>query len=348
MRSSYQALYDFGHSFLSPLLNRYMREVLKRMQGHRPVCLAREGWIFFKILDHLQQKALIALEHEPVYLKVSRTVLFRSQLGNGYGWDLALLNKFEGTILELVMKRFGLQLQEAYSTLPAELLGFTCCLPDDAEKVAEWFQPHNERLKLFARPTSMALERYLEQSGIASSGPAPLMLDLGYAGTIQKLVTKIINRDTAGVYFITTKSGSHPVGDNVAKMEGVFREDVQWSQGYLMLERSLLLESLMTAPHGQVTDMRLRTDGQIDFFYGRTAAPQRFYQDLEVVMAGAIKGIENGFRLGIEYSVEEAESIYAAFATPPSALPRAARHLFSIDDDFSGGGVINPLELFGL
>jgi hypothetical protein len=129
---------------------------------------------------------------------------------------------------------------------------------------------------------------------------------------------------------------------------GVFKEDVEWSHGYLMLERSLLLESLMTAPHGQVSDIRLRSDGQFDFFYGRTAASQRFFQDLEVVMSGAINAVENGFRSGIEYTVEEVEAIYRAFATPPSALPSGARHLFSLDDDFSGGGVINPLELFGL
>ncbi len=59
-------------------------------------------------------------------------------------------------------------------------------------------------------------------------------------------------------------------------------------------------------------------------------------------MQGAIDGVEESFRNGIEYSVEEVEAIYAGFALSPSAIPSAAFHLFSIDDDFSGNGVINP------
>lgn len=275
-------------------------------------------------------------------------MLFRSQLGSEYGWELALSNKFEGTVLELVMKRFGLQFQEAYSTLPSELLGFKCSLPEDAKKVTDWFLPHNERLREFTASTREALEAYLVQCDLTGSAPTPLMLDLGYAGTIQKLLTKITSKNTSGAYFIATNSGVHIVGEYRAEIEGVFKQDIQWSEGYLMLERSLLLESLMTAPHGQVVDVRLRTDGEIDFFYGRTAAPQRFYQDLEAVIAGAVDGVAHGFRAGTEYTIEEIESLYTAYATSPSALPGGVRHLFSLDDDFSGGGVINPLELFGL
>ncbi|WP_440080087.1 HAD family hydrolase [Pseudomonas syringae] len=348
MRSSYQALYDFGYSFLSPILNHYVRHLEQYHSTHRPVCLAREGWIFFKLLNQLESKGLIEFPHKPIYLKVSRTLLFRSHLGDPETWDIALQSKFKGTVLDLLKSRFGLQLHEAFGLLPQALLDFNLTLPDDKAKVIQWLTPHKSRLQDYVTPTRMALLHYFEQEKLLGEGPTAVMLDLGYAGTIQKLITKIISKDTLGLYFIASKAGDTVVSENTARMEGVFKENVDWSQGYLMLERSLLLESLMTAPHGQVVDIRLRTDNKLDFFYGRNAAPQRYFQDLETVMQGAIDGVEEAFRAGVEYSVDEVEALYAGFALSPSAIPRAAFHLFSIDDDFSGNGVINPTQLFGL
>lgn len=348
MRSSYTALYEFGYSFLSPIMNHYVRKIAEYSIEQRPVCLAREGWLFFELINRVREKKLLNIRHEPVYLKVSRTLLFRSMLGDLEVWQLALENKFKGNVLDLMIKRFGLQLHEAYEILPAELLSFKVALPEEKDKVVQWLTPHKSRMQDHVEPTRRALFEYLSRTLAGEEHLTPLMLDLGYAGTIQKIITRIIKRDTSGLYFIANKSGNTQVAGQIANMRGVFKEDISWSQGYLMLERSLLLESLVTAPHGQVSDIRLRSDGNFDFFYGRSAAPQRYAQDLEAIMKGAIAGVEEGLTKNIEYNPEEIEALYAGFALSPSAIPKAAFHLFSIDDDFSGLGIISPAQLFGL
>lgn len=347
MKNSHRALYEFGYSFFSPIFNHYVRRITEYSNEYRAVCLAREGWVFFKLLNQLQDRNLIRLQHAPLYLKVSRTLLFRSQLGNPDVWETTLKSNFDGTVLQLLMKRFGLQLHEAFSVLPAELLDVNVSLPKDKNTFIQWMQPYNERLHAHVEPTRTAVSTYFERESLLN-GPASLMLDLGYAGTIQKLITRMVDRDTSGLYFIANDAGDVQVGKQVAHMRGVFKENVKWSEGYLMLERSLLLETLMTAPHGQVIDVRLTTNGVLDFFYGRMAAPQRYRQDLDAIMQGAIDGVEEALRLNIEYSVEEIEAMYAGFALTPSAIPREIFHIFNIDDDFSGHGVLNPTALFGL
>lgn len=347
MKNSHRALYEFGYSFFSPLFNHYVRTLTEYSNAYRAVCLAREGWVFFKLLNHLQSCQLIQLQHDPLYLKVSRTLLFRSQLGNPDVWETALTNNFKGSISELFMKRFGFQQHEAFALLPAELLNRNVSLPADKETFIEWITPFNEKLRAHVEPTRTAVSTYFEREGLCQ-GPHPLMLDLGYAGTIQKLITRVIDRETSGLYFISTEAGDVQVGEQVAHMRGVFKENIKWSEGYLMLERSLLLETLMTAPHGQMIDIRLNTQGALEFFHGRIAAPQRYRQDLDAIMQGAIDGVEEGFRLNIEYSVEEIEAMYAGFALTPSAIPREIFHIFNMDDDFSGNGVLNPTSLFGL
>lgn len=348
MNNSYKALYEFGYGFLGPVLNHYIRKIAEHSETHRPICLAREGWILFTALKHLEENGLLSFKAKPLYLKVSRTVLFRSQLGNPDIYELSFASKFDGTVLDLLLKRFGLQLHEAFSLLPQELLGFKVSLPADLDKLTEWLKPHNTRMHAYVAPTRDALLTYFDREGLTSSNPKSLMLDLGYAGTIQKILTRMFGQSTDGLYFITTGSGSHAIGIQTATMNGVFKENVKWSEGYLMLERSLLLESIMTAPDGQLVDIRLQKDGELQFFHGRLATPQRQYQDLQTIFSGAIDAICEGFKLNITYSTAEIECLFSAYATPPSAIPKEAFHLFNIDDDFSGNGVISPTQLFGL
>lgn len=348
MNNSYKALYEFGYGFLGPILNYYIRKIAERSATHRPICLAREGWVLFAALKHLEDNGLLSFEAKPLYLKVSRTVLFRSQLGNPDIWELAFHSKFEGTVLDLLLKRFGLQLHEAFSLLPQELLGFNVSLPDDHQKLSEWLAPHNARMHSYVEPTRNALRTYFNREALTSSSPKALMLDIGYAGTIQKILTRMFGQSTDGLYFITTAAGSHLIGQHTATMAGVFKENVKWSEGYLMLERSLLLESIMTAPEGQLVDIRLQKNGELQFFHGRLATPQRQYQDLQTIFAGAIDAVGDGFKMNLNYSVEEIECLFSAYATTPSAIPKEAFHLFNIDDDFSGNGVISSTQLFGL
>lgn len=348
MNTSYKALYEFGYGFLGPILNFYIRIIAERSRTHRPVCLAREGWVLFNALTHLEDRNLLSFEEKPLYLKVSRTVLFRSQLGNPEIWELALASKFDGTVLDLLLKRFGFQLHEAYALLPQELLNFKVSLPDDARTVSEWFEPHNARMHAYVEPTRSALLTYFDREGLNTGHLKPLILDIGYAGTIQKILTRMLDQSTDGLYFIATDAGNHSVGKKIATMSGAFKENIKWSEGYLMLERSLLLESIMTAPEGQLVDVRIKNNGELKFFHGRLAAPQNQYQDLQTIFSGAMAAIEEGFRMNVIYTIEDIEGVFSAYATTPSAIPKEAFHLFVIDDDFSGNGVISPTQLFGL
>ncbi|MBF7052337.1 HAD family hydrolase [Halomonas sp. KAO] len=348
MKETYTALKEFGATFLGPALTMYARAVEQEAHDKLPVCLAREGWLLHQLLTHLYDEGLIHLDRAPIYLKVSRTLLFRAMLGEAATWDIALKMEFEGTLLELLMKRFGLQMHEAFASMPAEVLGFKLSLPEQADEVREWLTPHAERLKQQAAPTHQAAYRYFQDQGLTQEEVMPLLLDVGYAGSIQKLCTRFVQRDTAGLYFIATKPGKQSLGDQVATMKGVFREGVAWKEDYTLLERSLLLECMMTAPHGQVVDIRQSQDGDYLFFYGREASSQRYYQNLEAVLEGAREAVTEALRNKVTYSVEEVESLYEVFATRPGAIPQAAWHLFTADDDITGNGMVNPLQIFGI
>jgi len=118
-------------------------------------------------------------------------------------------------------------------------------------------------------------------------------------------------------------------------MHGVFFSDIEWGEGYVMLDRSLFYESIMTAPHGQVTDIREMVNGRYEFFYGRETTSQHQFQDLKV-------GILNE----VFYTPAEVSELYAVFAKKPGAIPLSVSHLFRVEDEFSGNGIIDAKRIF--
>jgi len=174
MKNTRQALREFGASFMGPAFLVYAKAVEAHGAGRVPVCLAREGWCFERLLSRLQAQGLLTFEHAPRYLKVSRTLLFRANLGEDFLWPLALGNDFEGGMLDLMRKRFGLQMHEAFSVLPVELLQMHVKLPEQQEEVVKWLAPHLERLKALVAPTQQGVMAYLKSLGL-TDGPAPIM-----------------------------------------------------------------------------------------------------------------------------------------------------------------------------
>ncbi|WP_251978358.1 hypothetical protein [Salinicola avicenniae] len=348
MQAKSRALHEFGATFLGPALHVYAESIEAESNGHLPVCLAREGWCFHRLLSRLQRESSIDLENTPVYLRVSRTLLFRAMLGSPVIMPMALSNEFAGSILDLMRKRFGLQLHEIFSALPIELLRFNCELPKDQALVYEWLSPHLKALESLVSPTRKALIAYLRRSGLMDEEKRPLMLDLGYSGTIQKILTHVLERDTAGLYFIATKPGETEVGDHQALLKGVFHEGVGWRSGCTMLDRSLLFECLLTAPHGQMVDIRQKSSGEFEYFYGREAATQRHFQDLKTVFDGAIDHVIRCRHHGVTYSRTDVQDLYEVFATKPNCIPHDVWHLFSVDDDITGNGIVNPMQMFAI
>jgi len=348
MQAKSRALYEFGATFLGPALHVYAESIEAEAEGHLPVCLAREGWCFHRLLTRLQRESSIDLPHDPVYLRVSRALLFRAMLGSKTITPMALSNDFSGSILDLMRKRFGLQLHEIFAALPFELLRFNCELPKDKDLVYQWLTPHFKALETVVSPTRKALVAYLKRSGLMDPDKRPLMLDLGYSGTIQKILTHILERDTTGLYFIATKPGDEEVSKHHALLKGVFHEGVGWRNGCTMLDRSLLFECLLTAPHGQMVDIRQKSNGEFEYFYGREAGTQRHFQDLKTVFDGAIDHVVMCRHHGVNYSTADVQGLYEVFATRPNCIPHDVWHLFSVDDDITGNGIVNPMQMFAI
>lgn len=346
------SLSDFGYNFLGPICCEYMhalQEHCKQVAPSEILFLAREGHFFESAYEQLVEHELIeSVPHK--YLLVSRTFLFRITIADPRSWQWSLSHKFKGSLKRLLTGRFGFSHPQIEHIFDHNELQEEWELPEQQSELEAIFSKHIDVLKEVVNSSRVNYLEYLAGLGLTSES-RPLMVDVGYSGTIQKLLTMLLGTDTYGIYFIATEEGSHEVESHHAHIKSVFKEGVKMGEGYDMLDRSLLLESLLTSPQGQFIDIRRTSEfssKRFDFYFGRVAYPQKNFHELNCVFDGARQAIVDGFNNNVRYSAKEIEMIFETYAFQRNLFPRAAWGLFDVDDAISGHANVNPLQLFGM
>jgi len=348
-----QGITSFGTTFLGPLLHYYVQMKLNASDGKAFLLfLAREGYWLERAFKRFCSGAAIKAQSE--YLLVSRAFLFKLLLDDERSFVYSLKSGFKGTFSELLQSRFILNHDEITRTFSPALLAKTIDLEADKQSVIDIFNAHKAELKTLLSPTKKAYLAYLEQLGVTKQQTLHIV-DLGYSGTIQSLLGILLNKNTYGHYLIASNPGVHSIEGCTATMKGYLKEGVKLGDGYLPLDRSMFLESLLTAPDGQFRDIRFNTFNksgnnlkQFDFYYGRKVASQKYFYILEQVMAGALDYVEHAAKHNITFTKSELEMLLNSYLSKPHMIPHSIAHIFDIDDDVTGNGTVNALQFFGL
>lgn len=349
--STNNSLFEFGYNFLGPICSEYLYNLSERERQSKEVVgfLAREGYFFKKAYDTLIEKKLITSENT-TYVYASRTLLFRLSIADSYTWQWSLKSDYKGKLYVFLKSRFGFTYEQSNTVFSEDELDTEFDLKVDFEKLTLLFTKKLTALNTLVENSRNTYIDYLSSIGINQTS-TQIFVDVGYSGTIQKLITRLINNNTSGLYFITTQSGSHKVGENVANMACVYKDNVSMGDGYVMLDRSLFLESLLTAPDGQCINIEadtLNSGSEFRFYFGKQVNAQKRFHELNVIHEGAIACIIDNFTNNIRFSTDEIEMLYKNTVTQRHALPRATWHLFDIDDAVAGNGDVNPIQFFGL
>jgi hypothetical protein len=345
------SLFEFGYNFLGPICSEFLYKLAERDKKANEVVgfLAREGYFLKKAYDTLINKELIPTDNT-TYVYASRTLLFRLSIADSYTWQWSLKGDFDGCLSDFLRSRFGFTHRQLLSVFTAQELANEIDLSTEFEKITHLFSKRLNDLTVLVEKARNTYIDYLDSVGINQQS-VQLLVDVGYSGTIQKLITRLIQNSTVGLYFITTESGSHKIGDYSATMQYVYKDNVKMGGGYIMLDRSLFLESLLTAPDGQCINIEadtLNADNKFRFYFGRHVNSQKRFHELNVIHEGAIACIVDNFTNNIRFSADEIEMLYNNTVTQRHALPRATWHLFDVDDAVTGNGDVNPLQFFGL
>ena len=339
------SLKQFGYNFCGPVVYRYIKEVSEFLDTNpkKVFCLAREGYLFKQAIEAYMPGI------EATYLLASRTFLFRILIADPTSWQFSLGHAFEGKLESFFVSRFGFSQEQVKLFLKDNEPDRDISLPSDREVVESILQRElNVVSKIVAGSRDNYL-RYLTDNGLTQDTlEDALLLDVGYSGTIQKLLSILLNSNSHGYYFITTDSDNTSVNGLTSKQYYVFKDKVKMGEGYIMLDRSMFLESLFTSPDGQFIDILESANGDFIPCYGKRNYTQHNFVKLNLVFEGILEAIRHFKEQNINFSVEEIESLYSLYVSSRHLLPSAAWPLFEFDDAISGYGNVNSLQFFGM
>lgn len=348
VRMSVRSLKNFGGVFLSPLLS-FFNENLNKIseENDKLFFLAREGYWLKKSYDAYQEAS--GAGKGSSYLLVSRAFLFKIGLIHPKTWQYSLDFEYKGSLYELMKTRFMISDMSIVDIFSKQEFEKTINLPADLKKIEKILIDKQAKLQVVLQESNQAYRAYLDKIGFFSNEKAHLV-DVGYSGTIQTLLTLIYQKDTVGHYLIASKPGKKRFGEQTMECKGYLNEGAKLGDGYVPLDRSMLIESLLTAPVGQFQDMRLSVieDKSFDFYYGREVSSQHYFYLIEQIMEGALTQMKQFLSNGVTFNENEIETLLKGFLTKKGMIPRASWPIFEIDDDTANEGTLNTLEFWGL
>lgn len=342
-----ESLQQLGAVFLSPTLTFFNQQLCKQQLDQPLFFLAREGYWLEKSFSAYSE--IRGCASQARYMLVSRAFLFKLGLLHPKTYDYSLNFTFSGELYELMRTRFMLSDVSIKRVFTEKEQRKKWLLPQDLNKLAVLLKQKIPALTPIISPSSDAYRDYLQGLGFFDFDTIHLV-DIGYSGTIQTLLTLMFKKNTHGHYLIASKPGQHKIGEQTATMTGYLKEGVKLGQGYLPLDRSMFLEALLTAPVGQFQDIRHNPlpDRDFDFYYGRKVTTQHNFHLVQEIANGAIQQVKQYAQNQVSFRVEDVEQIYTQFVTKKGMLPRHSWPLFTIDDDISSEGTVNGLDFFGL
>ena len=339
----------FGAAFLGPVVAKFYIELEKsiRKDGIKKLWfLSREGYFLERIFKELIRE-IDGCNIETEYLLCSRTLLFKLSLSKPELVYKSLEHAYKGLLKDFVIERYGFSISEYNKLLSlSSLLGNNFNryieLPKDNSFVYEVMKEISDKYGFNLKKKLKIYLRYLEEIGFGASKLENLV-DLGYAGTIQSLLTDLTGQSTSGHYFITTNAATD---SSQKKYNGYLLSGVKFGDGKQLLDRSLFLETILTAPHGQVIDIEEMPDGELGFVFGKIGPTQVRFNELDLIVEGCIEYVK-GIRMTNNFlDVNEVQSYYSNFVGNAQLFPEYIRSLFMVDDTISGNGFLNPIDFF--
>lgn len=240
-------LYEYGYSIIGPVLFEYMIWLIQSLKNEKKASLlflAREGYYFQKMYNLIKNRCQCSYlkEIDDVYFLTSRRCVSVACIETREDIYNILDIEYYGDIKSLMKTRFNLEIREKNFEVVIK--------PDgkgnkqDVIRILEKYE--NKILEIAAKERKNYL-KYIKKN--VKNLDNMIVVDLGYSGTIQMLLSKLLDKKISGKYLVV-KNQPKPLSLG-CKVESCYNEIIN-NSAHPLYKNSLLLEFFLTAPYGQL------------------------------------------------------------------------------------------------
>ncbi|NYZ62278.1 polysaccharide biosynthesis protein [Luteimonas sp. SJ-16] len=241
----------FGYVVLGPLVLDFLTWLAReaREQGvDRLLFLSREGYLLAQAFERLRAAHPAWSDVLGHYLLASRQATGLAALRNAEDMRTALDGSFNGSLAELVSARLGAAAASAVAAIiGSEGMDQAIFLPEMRDTVAARLAPATDALLALARSARDAYQAYWNDT---VGEHRALVVDLGYAGTIQRNLSRLLDRSVDGAYFALDHRAQERLS-GTGRAQARYHDARTDTGPSAILAHDLLLESVLTAPHAQ-------------------------------------------------------------------------------------------------
>lgn len=340
-----------GYTVLGPLVLDFLLHaigVARRRGVDHLLFLSREGYLLEQAFTRLQAAHPFAATIKSSYFLASRrATLLPAQLDAS---DLALLMQgtFNGSLRGLLQARLGEDAAAQVAALQPALMERDVFLPEMADEVQRWLQPVGDALLSLAARHRKAYQAYWART-VGSS--TPMVIDVGYAGSIQRNLARLLGTPLGGCYMALRAGASALASHDWAEARYFDGRNGGNDTDSPILANDLLLESLLAAPHGQFNGFTEGSEGLERPRFGSIELPTSALEILAEVHAGTLTFIDEAcdtLHEDVAELVLDAEGVQIPLQCLGNGRWNADRVLAQLatEDAFTGRGTVsaNPQD----
>ena len=232
-------LNDLGYGILGPLLLKFAQYLKQISKDYDEILFfAREGYYLEKIY-----KKLYPDDDKIKYFLISRRAVTVANIQSKKDIMKIFNTNYKGSIRKLFYHRLGIYLDD--------IDDIEVCCPNQNSIVEKYV---DDNIEIILKNAKKERENYLKyiNKKINNIDSRILAVDLGYSGTSQYELSKLINKKIDGAYFIVSDNlKPFSIGCKVFSCYNDVIYDKSFDNNPLG-RYSLILESFLTAPDGQL------------------------------------------------------------------------------------------------
>lgn len=274
---------DMGYYIFAPILYTFfiwIKDNINKEIVNKIIFLGRDGYFLKEDFD------LFTNGEENIttsYMEVSRQILLCAAINSIEDFIEYIKFPYMGTFSNFIEDRFGVHLCEKDELrIGKNMINSQQSYP----LILEWIIPYQSEIEKFIEDTKREYKKYIEKFEINSN---TAIIDLGYYGTTQRVLSNVIGKKTIGYYIIANMSDKNPnIKDNKMKSCVMDQEDGS-SQNTNLYEKLLVLESFLTSPRGMIRGMKNKGE----FIYDMNNKNQFYFEDKREINDGIKNFIED-------------------------------------------------------
>jgi FMN phosphatase YigB (HAD superfamily) len=336
---------DLGYVVLGPLLLDFLLSMVRSAGQHNVGCvlfLSREGHLLHRAFERLQVFHPGARKLQSHYFLASRRATALPAMHTSEDLGFLLAGTFNGTLEQLLLARAGEAAIHALVQIEPGLLQRDVFLPEMAETVSGWLQPV---LPALLAEGVRARAHYLAYWSSLSSAGGTMVVDLGYAGTIQRNLAHMRQCPLGGYYMALRQGASQLQLQNWAEARYFDGRIHEAESSSAILTNDLLLEALLGAPAGQFNGFEATEAHARQPCFGPIELSEAGLQTLGRMHQGALDFIDDACAM-IGEDIADIELDAAGVQIPLQCVASgrwkadATLQLLVTDDSFTGRGRI--------